>query len=125
MFCRIYADCEKNTIQTALACIADCLNATQSENHIEFNGITVDVRNNDEYDARKKCEFPDGFLYFKFLIELEFPVESYSYAVDSISKLLYEFWGRRMPAIASCPFEKDLPKKGGFGDQSLPWPGQE
>jgi hypothetical protein len=122
MFCRIHVDSTDFRTLFLLSSLADYSKAPFIDNCLEWNEITIWIRTNDEYEKRKKLEFPGGFLYFKYMMEFEYPLDSHKYVLGSISKLLNELWVLGVPAVASCSFENELPNSGGYGNRSLPWP---
>lgn len=92
------------------------------------NAIEVNVTTNDEYNLIEAKNYPDGFLYFRFFIDVYIEKESISNTdkVDFIafcSKLLTSCWDQGMPAIASSDFETQFPYSGGYkiGKDILPW----
>ncbi|MBB5038181.1 1,4-dihydroxy-6-naphthoate synthase [Prosthecobacter dejongeii] len=56
----------------------------------------------------------DLFLYYRYKLEIE-PVASTDKAtyVEGISQLLTGLWEQKIPAVAACHFEDDLPDGGG------------
>jgi len=89
------------------------------ENKTSF---AIDIVKNNDFDKSKRKEFPDGFLYFPFLVEY--------YSSDSIVKasdihntgiILTELWKNNVPAVASCDYENILPEKGGYKSKNIPW----
>jgi hypothetical protein len=83
----------------------------------------LEVRANEDRQAARIADFPDGFLFFRYLLEY------YPYAhaerqerVALISRLLNFLWANGWAAVAACDYEEDLPHRGGYADGSLPWP---
>jgi hypothetical protein len=89
---------------------------------IEKGFYDLSVHINEAFDKSKQVNFPDGFLYFKFIIEVGFyrSVETNIY-VDIVSKLLKWIWGMGVPAVASCDYENLLPENGGYNSNATPW----
>ena len=77
-------------------------------------GERLDAERNDDYEAARAREFPDGFLHFRFRIEVD------SRAVTE--RLLPLLWERGLPAVAACDYEDELPEKGGYKSRAIPWP---
>lgn len=94
--------------------------ARQERNTIEAPGVELYVDDNDETDATRRAEFPDGFLYFSHVVEV------YADATPAIAltrKLLERLWAAGRPAVASCDYEDELPHRGGYRSRDVPWPG--
>lgn len=90
---------------------------------IEKDFYELSVYVNDEFDANGQVNFPDGFLYFRFIIDVGFnPNSEISKCVDEISKILKWLWGEGIPSVASCDYEDLLPEKGGYNSKLVPFP---
>jgi hypothetical protein len=85
-------------------------------------GYSYSMRANDEYDKLQEKIFPDGFLYFKFIIEIEIDesIETEN-AAKEIGQLLVYLWSS-YSAVAACDFEELLPENGGYKSLVAPWP---
>ncbi|OBY76287.1 hypothetical protein BBG47_28115 [Paenibacillus sp. KS1] len=73
------------------------------------------IFNNGDFDKDKRNQGNDGFLYYKYYLEIE-PTEDVidrNYVLE-ISNLLTKLWDADFKAIASCDFEDLLPRKGGY-----------
>jgi hypothetical protein len=83
----------------------------------------VELRNNKEWNTDSARRFPDGFLHFRYVLEL-YLAESTTGAAETayVSQLLKLFWSSGFPAVASSDYEGQLPCGGGYRDSSLPWP---
>ena len=97
------------------------------KNYLEGKEYKFYVSKNDEYkyqNNKEKCkEFPDGFLYFPYRVELYFLNEKI--AIDLISSFIKKLWENNIPAIAACDFEDELPEKGGYKSKNIPWPEED
>jgi hypothetical protein len=75
----------------------------------------IDVRTNDDFHRRKRRDQPDGFLHFRFSLEIEplanAPRERY---VAAVATLLESLWATGYAAAAACDFEDELPRRGGY-----------
>lgn len=124
MFCRIYISFNDRDTDSWLNQIAALLNADVSDqHHVEKKGFSLEIRNNKDHDSLKSSVFPDGFLYFSHVIELE-AEESIGNAdliADEINTILKEIWNAGIPAVASCPFEILLLESGGYKSKNTPW----
>jgi hypothetical protein len=82
----------------------------------------MEVLKNDEYDSKRSHLFPDGFLYFRYIIDLYMPDESVKAQAKLVSQLLKYLWDSGFPAVAACAFEAQLPHHGGYKSRRIPWP---
>jgi hypothetical protein len=83
----------------------------------------VDVRKNKEASESRAREFPDGFLHFRYYLEVyPLPTARLEDRVAIVASLLRLLWSRGLPAVAACDYEKDLPGGGGYNNPSVPWP---
>lgn len=84
----------------------------------------LEIRKNPEGDPSRASEFPDGFLHFRYALELYLrSTTSHDQRVLMAKALLNLLWSAGLPAVASCDYENELPHGGGFKDPSIPWPG--
>ena len=121
--CTIYASCEmtfeefKNEIAIMLPgrwLLGSFINAEKFE---------IASSQNDEYDPTAQIAFPDGFLHFKFIVDVAFRDScSLTFCVQEIGKILLGLWSKNIAAIASYDFEHLLPEKGGYKSKNVPWP---
>jgi hypothetical protein len=82
----------------------------------------VEVRKNRDADKARAREFPDGFLYFTYALELYFsPTTPREARVHFVSRILDQLWSRGFPAVAACDYEEDLPSGGGYKNTPAPW----
>ncbi len=86
------------------------------------SSIEIEVILNPEYDLKLRLVFPDGFVYFRYRIDVYMPDENFERQVDVMSKLLYMFWSYGFPAVAGFSNEELLPEKGGYKNRNVPWP---
>lgn len=89
----------------------------------DLKSLDWSVIKNDDFDQEKSIQFPDGFLFFPYMIELD-SVESFGEEIyiESIAILLSRLWGKGMPAVISADFEDKLPEKGGYKSRNIPFP---
>lgn len=80
------------------------------------------ISKNEEYDSNRRKRFPDGFLYFRYFIDLYMPDAETFEQVELVTNLLIYLWEDSFPAIAAAPFETDLPEHGGYKSRQIPWP---
>ncbi len=84
--------------------------------------LEVEVLKNQEYDTRLRQQFPDGFVYFRYTLDLYMnsaPLKRQSAIVTRLIECLWD-WG--FPAVAACAYEDRLPERGGYKSRTVPWP---
>lgn len=123
--CVIYCTGDINLEDLKLS-IENLINGTKiTSTYFKTTFYEISIHKNDEFDPSKQIHFPDGFLFFKFLIDIEFePTVVLKDRAFEISKLLHWFWSSKMPAVASCDFEDLLTNNGGYKSTTIPWPGK-
>ncbi len=123
LFCQIYVQLSSEE-QSLLQMLSDKIGGEVSHGAIRSQYFELFVDKNVDFDPRKITEFPDGFLFFKWILNIE-PDESKGVAeyMKSISRLLEILWQLKIPAIAACDFETSLPYHGGYKQKAIPWPG--
>jgi hypothetical protein len=83
----------------------------------------IDVRKNKEANKPRAAEFPDGFLYFRYALEVHLcPTSRHAEQVALVDRLLKILWSQGIPAVAACDYENELPRAGGYNNRSIPWP---
>lgn len=84
--------------------------------------LEVDVVENEDYDSKRRRLFPDGFIYFRYTLDLYMPDVPPTRKAEVVTRLLKFLWDYGYPAVAASPFEDRLPKRGGYRSRSVPWP---
>ncbi len=122
-WCIVYVDAIVTDEQLAKN-IAEVLGGAYERQCVSAGAIELDIESNEDFDAVKRLVKPDGFLHFRYRVEIDYPSSRLSEVRDAVSKLLASFWVKKIPAVAACDFEEDLPHLGGiqFPDDALPWP---
>lgn len=121
--CIIYCtgDLTLKELRTRLAVINETKKIEVS--FIEKGFYELSIYNNDDFNFINQKDFPDGFINFKFIVEVGFNSNSkIDMAIPVVSKLLKWLWEVKMPAVASCDYEDLLPKNGGYKSLTIPWP---
>jgi hypothetical protein len=123
MFCAIYTTGNKISESSVLNFLSDILKIPISHGrYIEDENFSISVDTNDEYNHEKEKDFPDGFLYFKLLIGIDFKeTVDTEFASEVTGKILKYFWTSNYPAVASCTYEEMLIEKGGYNNTNVPW----
>lgn len=80
------------------------------------------LNKNMDFDKNRECEFPDGFLFFKYTLDFEPEKLEKKECIRIVNSLLNWFWNNDIPAVASCDYENELVHKGGYNNQAVPFP---
>ncbi|QDU79636.1 hypothetical protein Pla110_13470 [Polystyrenella longa] len=114
LFCKIFVDVDlpkEGLVQK----IADCTSGKNERWSVRTNWGEIDVVNNEDFDENRAIQEPDGFLFYRFYLEMEpeaaVPEEVY---IKSVGTLLSDLWDLDAKAVAACDFEESLPMKGGY-----------
>jgi hypothetical protein len=119
--CAIYADVSLSSTELA-GHIANAIGGSVDGSTVITDVAAFDIRRSDDFDPKHKADFPDGFLYFRQIIEVYMrDAEQSSTLADLVSKLLELLWGKGWPAVAACDFEERLPERGGYKSNQVPW----
>ncbi|MCC6616982.1 MAG: hypothetical protein IT320_26155 [Anaerolineae bacterium] len=113
--CRLYVDAEMSETEL-LGLVMQMVFAPEASARAE-----VVVVKNEDYDTRRRAQFPHGFLYFRYYIDLYMPEESRKAQAKLVSALLQELWDMGIPTVAASPFEDLLPERGGYKSRAIPW----
>ncbi|ECJ9747329.1 hypothetical protein FQR52_12370 [Listeria monocytogenes] len=85
---------------------------------VENDYFTIDIQKNKEFDERKAKDFPDGFLYFPYFLDIDSTEstkrEEY---IKTVANLMLYLWDRKCQLVVSSDFEEDLPHKGGYNQR--------
>ncbi len=83
--------------------------------------LDVDVLPNEDYDSNRRRLFPDGFIYFRYTLDLYMPDTPVTRKAKIVTRLLEGLWEGGYPAVAACAFEERLPERGGYKSRRIPW----
>ncbi|MHC5825249.1 MAG: hypothetical protein ACYT04_57725, partial [Nostoc sp.] len=70
LYCKIYIDCDlikDKLIQT----IAELVCGNTNLWGIQATDCEIDVRENEYFDEKQRHEYPDGFLYYPYYLDIE------------------------------------------------------
>ncbi|HET8625927.1 MAG TPA: hypothetical protein VFL91_00805 [Thermomicrobiales bacterium] len=122
--CKVYiaADAPRAELAAALArALAGAVDGPFRDT-VRTPDALLDVVANDEFDERQQRDFPDGFLHFRYAIEVYPRADAPHEAVRQlVARLLEYLWGRGIPAVAACDYEDELPFGGGYKSLAVPW----
>lgn len=85
-------------------------------------GMEADIVRNDDYDSNRRRQFPGGFIYFRYYIDLYAGGRSREEQIAAVARVLEGLWSWGIPAIAACDYESALPHAGGYRSRAIPWP---
>lgn len=89
-------------------------------------GCEANVLRNADYDSNRRQQFPDGFVYFRYLIDLYMDETIHKTTgpdkAEVVTRLLEGLWDWGYPAVAACNYEDQLPHHGGYRSRAVPWP---
>lgn len=114
LFTKIFVDGDVDK-EMLLNTVSNIVMGTISGSSISTKQAEIFIFNNGDFDEDKRNQGNDGFLYYKYYLEIE-PTEDVgdrNYVLE-ISNLLTKLWDADFKAIASCDFEDLLPRKGGY-----------
>lgn len=98
-------------------------NTQPIRNEILIPDCEIYCEENDDYDKNKQKEFPDGFIYFPYILELDFTDNiSIKECICIVNDMLSWFWINQKSAVAVCDYELELLNQGGFKSKIVPFP---
>ena len=119
--CAIFTACELSTDQLVNE-IADIVNAKNVfRGFVDTDTIAISVTENSDYNTELQRQFPDGFLHFKFKIDLEAERDYEVHLIDVTNSILKWIWQKNCPAVAAADFENKLTNSGGYNSKAVPW----
>jgi hypothetical protein len=124
-YCAIYVatDINPDTLKTELAELFNRKLANYEAISLKEK-CSVDIVKNAGYSAFLQSEFPDGFLYFRYKIDITFDDDiDIEYCIQIVTIILNFLWARKIPCVAAADYERRLPLNGGYKSTVIPWPG--
>ncbi|MHA6530792.1 1,4-dihydroxy-6-naphthoate synthase [Paenibacillus sp. BAC0078] len=117
-YCKIFLDTDFDR-NIVLASIKENIGGVLEQSNITNDICNFDVLRNDDFHEHRRNESSDGFLFSRYLIEIEpnedVGTETY---ITSVSLLIEGLWRVGYKAVASCDFEEMLPNKGGYNSDN-------
>jgi hypothetical protein len=124
--CRIFVDTEQPAEELAALLLpvlsGQAVTGGAGVRTIVTPQAEVEIRKNKDFDKERGRVFPDGFLHFAYALEV-YPSAAGSRAelVRLTASILNRLWSQRLPAVAACDYETELPNGGGYNNPSVPW----
>jgi hypothetical protein len=114
LYCKVFLDCDFNQDQL-IQMIATLIGGRTGFKTISNDFCEIDVEKNEDFQDIQRHEYPDGFLYYPYYLDIE-PVGEVTFSsyIEVITNLLEYFWGKGYQVVTACDFEEDLPRKGGY-----------
>jgi hypothetical protein len=114
LYCKVFIDagCEHEELVQRLAGL---IGGTTDGRWISTAWGNFHVVRNVAFDDDRRDAEQDGFLYFRYFLDIEpsAEVDQNGY-ITQIGTLLASLWHSGIPAVAACDFEDKLPSKGGY-----------
>jgi len=86
------------------------------------DGCEAGIVMNEDYDPNRRRQFPEGFIYFRYYIDLYIDDSAKIDRAEVVSNVLEGLWDWGFPAVAACDYEERLPHSGGYRSRAVPWP---
>lgn len=83
--------------------------------------LEVEVLKNEDYDSNRRRQFPGGFVYFRYTLDLYMTDAPVTRKAAVTARLLENLWSWGYPAVAACAYEDRLPERGGYKSRAIPW----
>lgn len=104
MYCKLYIHSDtSDAIITTLETQFGYFKKKMSD--YTFKEFEAHISVNKESDINKIHIYLDGFLYYKYIVDLEIESENYIQITDSILRSL---WENKMPTVVVCDYEDEL-----------------
>ena len=106
MYCKLYIHCA--SIDTIISVLEKYFGKTNNRiiSTYYFPEFDISIHKNKEADMEKIHIFPDGFLYYENIADIEI----YSNYIEITDSILRFLWKHNIPTVASCDYEQELNK---------------
>lgn len=115
--CRIFVDAEIAESEL-MGLVAQLLFSANGDRA----GCEADIIRNEDYDPNRRRQFPGGFIYFRYYIDLYVDASASVDRAEAVTDVLEGLWDWGIPAVAACDYEDLLPHNGGYRSRAVPWP---
>lgn len=117
--CRIYMDADASEVEV-MGLVAQLFYGDGGSGA----DYEVSVVRNEDYDSQRRRQFPGGFIYFRYYVDLYMPELTTVEQAHLVAGVLAGLWEMAYPAVAACSYEDRLPQHGGYRSRGVPWPGR-
>jgi hypothetical protein len=122
VYCKVFVEGPSEREELASA-VQQIMDGRVERSTVHARDVEVSVIESDDFDADLRLEFPDGFVYFRHQLEVDFGEGVVlEQAVPATARLLEGLWSRGWAAVAMCDYEERLPSSGGYASTAVPWP---
>lgn len=121
-YCSLFTDSNVSREELILR-LAKFFGVSPNRHYLSNEKGEVGILKNKDYDAELRKDETDGFLHYRYLLEVE-PKDDLGEenAVNLVGKILEYLWLQNFPAVASCDYEEKLPNNGGYKNPNVPKP---
>ena len=104
MYCKLYI--HSNSIEAIILALEDIFGLSEKNviSTYAFKDFEVHITKNDEKDIEKIHIYPDGFLFYEYIADIEIK-KDYIQITDLI---LRKLWKNQMPTVCACDYENEL-----------------
>lgn len=103
MYCKLYI--HSSSIESTISIFESQYGVARKElNNYYFKQFDIHICRNKETDTNKLRTYPDGFLYYEIIAD----VDIYDNHIQITDTLLRLLWQNNMPTVVSCDYEKEL-----------------
>lgn len=121
LYCKIFLDTHADTSrQDVTTLVARIIGGSVARYTITAGPCEVDVRDNTDFNPARRSDPTDGFLYFRFYLDVEaMPGQTRAAQLNLVARLLTGLWAEGFVAVAASDYEEALPNRG-FNSHALP-----
>lgn len=121
LYCKIFLDTRANiSRQDVAALVARILGGAVERFTVAAGRSEVDVRDNTDFTPARRSDPADGFLYFRYYLDVEaMPGQLRAAQLHLVAQLLTGLWAEGFVAVAASDYEEELPNRG-FNSHALP-----
>jgi hypothetical protein len=122
VYCNLFVDANLDVEDLAFKLSKIFVASADKLGNIKTDLGEISITKNDDYNDELKKDKEEGFLYYRFLLEVEPYVRlGEGNAIQFVSKILKYLWSEDYPATAACAYEDALPNKGKLIPENHSW----
>ena len=115
LYCKIFVDTEITTTELLDLVRRIAHGERQIIRTVASTDYEADIVDNDDFDPAKSSDAEDGFLFYRYYLDVvptnQTSREAY---IKQVGDLLEGLWQHGCGAVAACSFEDELPRRGGY-----------